>query len=717
MEFVGKHATLSQLSRYVDEALQAAERLRVEAHLRDCQRCRGEIAFMRKIGHAARDASVPRPPSNLLDRIVASRASGHRVILPAQIPAAPPRRRGLALGVIFLLLASGLAVGALGLLSRSARAGASALMFEFEVVDAAPRAVQVEYRGAFGLADEEQLKLRGRYRTASHLASSDDPGMPIDATLTRHPSGTHHTSISLPPSAVYAFFAVEDPDGRTLDTNVGRFWEILVTDEDGFPLFEALRQKFLALEERDWMKALETARQMTELYPDRAEGWWHRFSYERDMASGPALEELTDFHRSQLASLERTSLADALPDAQQLGALVEYARALRDDEAQRRLLDRLEQMAPQHAVAVKYRIAALIPRLWDRPAELLSALEEEWKHAGPAHELLVTTGYGVARRLDVPDAIRTWADRYVQYRPSVSVEVAVALAEIEGLRQEGMKRIRREIGHLDRAADDSRGIDTPTDRHRRAVLHQRGLLLAELGRALAAEGKRAAALDTLRLAVAGVWDDDVFRRAAATTLALGDTVAAIALYARIAADPLTRPETADSLREALQPAISGASWDALVTGATEELEERLLGAAQTRSLPPDMSLNDVSVEPVSLLELVSEKTAVLAYWTLSPQPTRLEMQRLQHAYETLAEAGASLFLVVRESATPFFDRMVRELDFTVPILVDERSELLGEVGNRLTRQYLVLDPAGRLHVHTRLEDAMRHAGLHSREAS
>jgi hypothetical protein len=718
MEFYGKHTTLSQLSRYADEALEPAERLRVEAHLRDCHRCRGELAFMHKIGHAARKVSPPRPPSDLLDRIQTSRASGHRVILPVETPSAPPRRRGLALVPLALLLATGLTLGGLGLLSPDARAGASTLTFEFTRDATAPRTVHVEYRGAFGLTGETELRLRGRYRTASHLTSADDPGIPIEGVLVRHPAGTHHTSVPLPPSAVYAFFAVEDLTGETIDTNAGRFWEVLARDEEGYPLYEALRQKFVALEARDWMGALETARRMTELYPKRAEGWWHRFSYERELASGSSLEDLIDSHRARLAVLERTSLAETVPDVQQLGSLVEYARVLGDEDALGMLSERLEAVHPTHASVVLRRTAAVYSTLWSKPSRLLEALEQEWHRSGPVSALLVEAGYEAALREGGVEAIVTWADRFVQVRPSESATVALGMLEIDGLRSEAMSRVRRELVHLDHASDADRGLAESAGQHRRAVGVRRATLLAGLGRALATEGQHEAAIDTLRLSVADVWDIDLYRQVADTEMALGERADAVELYARIVADPLTPASESDALCQMLGSAATGATWEARVARSESELVERLVGDPIVRAPSSELALTDLNGQAQLLFGQRNSGPAVLVYWTLPSLPQTETIDELERARAVLSRFGVPLSLVLRQPATPHIGRVLEESGATFGVLLDPHGQLLGEFDTWLHRQHLVLDARGRLHLqHGTLADAMRHAVLETRQVS
>lgn len=75
------HLTDTLLDLYVDDALPAAERAPIEAHLADCAACRAEVAALRAL-HAALATLEPLPmPVDLTPRVLAQVAA----------PVAPPR--------------------------------------------------------------------------------------------------------------------------------------------------------------------------------------------------------------------------------------------------------------------------------------------------------------------------------------------------------------------------------------------------------------------------------------------------------------------------------------------------------------------------------------------------------------------------------------------------------------------------------------------------
>lgn len=88
---MSRHRSLSELAG-LDE-LSPPKRDRVRTHLADCQRCRDELAFARETRAALRAVTTPRAAPDTLDRILARRRAGERVILPADVPRERPRRR------------------------------------------------------------------------------------------------------------------------------------------------------------------------------------------------------------------------------------------------------------------------------------------------------------------------------------------------------------------------------------------------------------------------------------------------------------------------------------------------------------------------------------------------------------------------------------------------------------------------------------------------
>ena len=89
-----------RLKRFADGESSAREAMRVDAHLERCRRCADTVAFFRRVSSDVQAMAAPAPSDDLLARILASRAAGERVVLPAGDDAAPVwRRRGMVAGL------------------------------------------------------------------------------------------------------------------------------------------------------------------------------------------------------------------------------------------------------------------------------------------------------------------------------------------------------------------------------------------------------------------------------------------------------------------------------------------------------------------------------------------------------------------------------------------------------------------------------------------
>lgn len=115
---MSRHRSLSELVG-LDE-LSPPRRDRVRAHLADCQRCRDELTFARETRVLLRAVTTPVAAPETLDRILARRRAGERVILPADVPRERPRRRIAVPIAVGASLVAAVAIAAELLLRRPA---------------------------------------------------------------------------------------------------------------------------------------------------------------------------------------------------------------------------------------------------------------------------------------------------------------------------------------------------------------------------------------------------------------------------------------------------------------------------------------------------------------------------------------------------------------------------------------------------------------------
>jgi hypothetical protein len=97
-------------SRLADFALQkkGAPSRRLTNHLARCTRCRAHVAFVRATVAAMSPSDAAPAPPDLIERVVAARAGGTRVILPVENGTGAASRTGVMIAAAAVLLTAGL---------------------------------------------------------------------------------------------------------------------------------------------------------------------------------------------------------------------------------------------------------------------------------------------------------------------------------------------------------------------------------------------------------------------------------------------------------------------------------------------------------------------------------------------------------------------------------------------------------------------------------
>ncbi len=713
-----RHPGFRRLERLSDGDCTPEEARRLREHLADCSRCREELAFLRSLDRTIREISTPRPPPGILEEALARREAGERRILPVEDPPPAPRRRagGLAAAAAALaVIAAG--VGAFFLLTTGeAAAGASELRIAPDALPALGP-LPVEYRAASALASEERLRIRARYRYPADPPPRLNLGRPLSAEIERVGTGRFRGTVRLPPAAVYAVFSVEDRQAREVDANGGRFWETLARDPDGRPTFEALRERLLVMNHVRRELALETAVQLTELYPERIESWAHRLFYEGMLLDREGRDSLESDHRRRFTELERQVAGEPDVPAHQLAGLVQYARTLGDPDAIRRWTERLEEVAPTHRFAVQERVSSIARTHAEDATARLVEFEREWERSGPADETLLQAGFAAARDAGDEVAMLVWAERIDRYVPHWSVPAALELVEHPALRPDGMARLRAELLPVEAEDPQHRALDHNVPDHHVEAGRESAPLLAALGRALLAEADTAAALDTLTRAAERTWDPELFRLLAHVRLAATDTAGAIRLRALAAADPLQEPEVRVDLRLGPGPSVAPDAWRERLVEAEAELRRRAREASVSRPVPADIRVEDVAGVDRPLHALVEGGPTLLIYWAYLPSTARRDMAYLRSAAEALTAADVRVVPVTSRERTAELEAFARDPDLGLPVAFDEH----GEAGHRLELlgrdRYLVIDASGRVRYrHREVSEALRHLLLLSEGA-
>ncbi len=201
------HPRFVTLSRFVDDELRPWARSRVARHVVACVRCRGALADIRALPHTGVVPEFGGAPAGLLERVLARRDAGDRVILPATDLHAP--RRPVP-GFTWAVASS-----AVALLAVSSTTPTSTLTFMPAKEDGV---IAVAFYSRGGLT-EDSVFLRARYREVGDGACPGGEG-PNVAVLERRDHDTYRGVLHVR-SAFHAVFSVVDQTGQTLEKGWG----------------------------------------------------------------------------------------------------------------------------------------------------------------------------------------------------------------------------------------------------------------------------------------------------------------------------------------------------------------------------------------------------------------------------------------------------------------------------------------------------------------
>jgi peroxiredoxin len=554
--------------------------------------------------------------------------------------------------------------------------------------------VEAGYRPSDVLEGEPRLHLRARLRTPEHDSYNEGMGSLTVAVLERRRDGTYRGEFALPADVVYAAFAVEDTPAARTDSREGSFWELLVHDSDGRPLFDALKQRFNDHMGRDELTVLETARSTVELHPERIEGWSILRAAEGWMLGEKGAEERLSVHRERAREFDLALAQKDAPTADEVGYLYWYARGVDDEEIMERWRQRLVAEYRGHWFAVQDRLVELQSEHGGEPAVLLQGLEEPWETVEdtPARVRIAGLGLQTARRAGDAFAMRRWADRVLAIDPSSRSSVARTLAGSEAAREDGIRMLRAEIAAMERAPDEMRPLGATMAEYEERSKTRAASLQASLGRALLAAGHADEAIAALERAAAVGWSTAWFRSLGEARLSAGDTAGATRAFAAVAADPGDSRGSADSLR--LAAGLDPASWAEAVAEARAEMLERMMASARAEPLNP-VSLAARDGSEVELAERLGESATVVVHWSRYCGYSVQAMPRIADLAERLAEDGVPLLAVTRDPPAEA-EEYLTEGGFEIDVLYDTDGEAARALNSWGTPQYFVLDGAGRL---------------------
>jgi hypothetical protein len=665
---------------------------------------------MNEVQRGLQRITKPRPPRDLLDRVLQRREAGERIILPTVAPG--PRRLRPALPVVTAVAAALLLVAMALLVLPNGRvaAGASGMRFSSDNLDLSKK-IEVEYRTVGDLAGESSLELRGRYLTADDDIRFGEGGTFFSTTLTPDDrlEGVFRGTVQLPSSAVYAHFAVEDERGDYVDHNGHRFWDLLARYEDGRPKFEALWQRARVFEQRDRLEAYESLRLLTEQYGDRVEGWSQRYSFESNAVGSVLSDDLDALHEEVFDGFVQDAARGTL-SASELGELVLYGRRLDDRVSAERWTRELEALNPHHPSAVRERVERLNDALADEPRWLLAELEREFELVGPIQPLLLQVGYRAALATGDVSAIRHWTDRYLTLSPSRTRRIAEDLAEFPSLRSYAGNLVRSELERLDRTSVIDRPLHLSVSEYRQEMRGLRHSLLVTLGRMLLADGQTDPAIDTLMLAAESGWDVGLFGELASVLVARGDIAMALRFHAFAAADPVSGEVYLAEHAAEIERLVDGPGWERRLEVAVEELQERIYANGTNRRPADEVVLRDDRGMARPLDALLGDGATIAVIWSRMDPSSLGALKGLATYRELLVNHDIEILAITRESQSEQAAWVLADEGIDLSLYFDRRGAATAALQSFAIPDFLVLDAEGRIRFQpAAVEDAVRAA--------
>lgn len=703
-----RHPGFRRLNLYADGELSERGAQRVGVHLSRCTSCREILQSIRAVDRAAQELPAPTPSPDLLNRILERKRQGEEVILPVGDPARPGLSRRTA-AVIAASVVLVLASTAVFTLAPDAGAQDSELLLFPEEPQAGER-IQVEYRPSSVFTGEDTLVLRARLRTPRDGWENWMVRHETVARLIRR-GNVYHGSFRLADSVVYAVFAVEDVAGERID-HKGEMWDFVVHGNDGRPLAQGLEQKILDLDRRSNHQALETARELTTIHPDWAQGWYIRFYKEFSRLGEAKADSLEAVYAKRARELASGLAQHPRPSAEEMAAIVSLS--WRADSATARFWkERLIREYPMHPAAVEQRLPDIIDEAGTDPVRAVPGLERLWNEVGSTYPQLslATAGLRAAEATGDAEAVLRWAPRVAVagsrlHSRTSAIVLGKHIGASEAVREEAIWRLRRELERLNELRSDERILTHTVGDQRIQNQQIAGQYLGYLGRALLMDGDTASAIKAFDRAVGSHWNIDVFRSVADVKLSLGDTTGALQLLAKVAADPTTSTAFADSVRLRVANRFDSQLWHQWLNQANDEMRRYFLARGVDR--PLSGRIRFISQDGRSVEFDGEGSLSLVAFWSSDCPSAVRQMPQLQAISEQLRTSRIRVVTITPEDPSGKVSEFLAKNRYTFPVFYDVYGDARRTFDEWGYPTYFVVDERGRIRFKSyRLDDMPR----------
>ncbi|MGK2934808.1 MAG: TlpA disulfide reductase family protein [Gemmatimonadaceae bacterium] len=546
----------------------------------------------------------------------------------------------------------------------------------------------------------ERLLLRASVRTRHSQSFYRGVEEVVLDTLVRDGRGMFRGTFVLPDSVVFAFMAVEDFEASVVDDRTDRPWEVMLFGSDGKPTFDALEQRENAYVGVSWEEAYATARRRAELYPNQIRSWGALEFFEGEVLDKAAADSAAAARLPRIEALVAAYRAAPSIPLEELAQLTYRAYAQEDTAAWNYWWERLRREAPRnpetvtHATLRALRKYPWVDGKWDE--RMLVDIEKIWEQHGPVTEagnIIFQVGIQISRQKNDASAYRRWTHRQMAGTPSLVRHNASNFLKYPELREEGLIILREQLAVIHR---DVRGLGVTRAAHARGTAAKRRRLFAAIGRGLLDAGNQRGGLDTLALAVGDGWDHALFLDVADARMNAGDTVGAIVIEAKIAADPRTTEAHRDSMATIAERVLGANAWRDAVADAKVFMAKATMASAVLRHVTGEPQLTDSAGRVIRLRDLIAGGPALVVFWSRFCGPALAALPRIDSVATVLRGQGVPAFLIVDEPPSAALSAFLKEHKVSTPVYHELRREASKSFRNFGTPAYYVLDPAGRI---------------------
>lgn len=549
------------------------------------------------------------------------------------------------------------------------------------------------------------LVVRARVRTPGDMRDADQVRAVKLATLTRLQDGSYRGTAQLPERGAYLAMAVESPDGSWADSNGGRLWEVLARDTSGAPSADALIQRAVDVQARNWAEGRAAAMDATRKAPDRPDAWVALFMREAPITPSEELDSLVALHRATLSRLDLQLDPVAAPPWV-LFAMALYSEILDDPVRQSRWQELLYAHFPMHPLAAEFRTVDMFHQRGTDAPILLSGLDSLWKAQGAGHTSIAWEGATASRELGDWTLMELWTNRYADvpdssrwygtYPPASEGFLRRSLARSAGgdVRDRALNWLRRSLA--EEPGDVDRPVGITVDASASAWRQGRSRDLQALGMGLLAGGHPAAALDTLEEAARLEWDVDLLGTVSRIHRETGDVRGAIPWMAAVAADPSTAATERDSLEETAV-AILGPNgldeWNVAVGDGRATM--RALLFQDSVAWRPKGTAEVIARDGRRVvLNLPTDGPTLVAFWSRFCQPSLDQLPFLAELTQDLERVGVRVVTISEEPPSPELEAFLNSRGVRLSTATDIGRSTSRALEHWGTPEYFLMDRSG-----------------------